>query len=40
MRDYLYEFPIDIYGREQYEKVLNEKIKSGFQISYLSMAHY
>ena len=32
MRDYLLENPIEIYGREQYEKVLNDKIKSGFKL--------
>ena len=29
MRDYLLEYPIEVYGRERYEKVLNDKIKAG-----------
>ena len=32
MRDYLNQYPIDIYGREMYEKKLGNRIKVGFQI--------
>jgi len=32
MRDYLNQYPIDIYGREMYEKELDNRIKVGFQI--------
>ena len=31
MRDYLNDYPIDIYGREMYEKELDNRIKAGFQ---------
>lgn len=33
MRDYLNDYPIDIYGREMYEKELDKRIKAEFQKS-------
>ena len=38
MRDYLDKYPIDIYGREFYEKELDNRIKVGFQIIAFKMA--
>ena len=38
MRDYLNDYPIDIYGREMYEKELDNRIKAGFQAG-ISLTH-
>ena len=33
MRDYLDQYPIDIYGREMYERELDNRIKAEFQVN-------